>query len=602
MKKQKTIKPLSIILIILLLVQILVFNSNVKANTYEQISKVGIENFPEDYKEKLVALNEMYPNWKFTAFYTGIRWNDFIEAETSVHLRNTVIKTSDNLWIDSCEKIASGYACASTSIIQYFSDPRNFLNESGIFQFLDMTYNKNIQDEESVKSIIKNTFMDKEIPVTIKVGEEEEEEITMHYSKIIMEAAQKSNMSPYNIAIKIIQEVGRKGSSSVSGYYVGSDGTIYEGYYNFFNYGAYDSGDAIANGLLYAKENEWTNPYIAIIDGAKLMANSYTNAGQNTAYFYKWDVIGSKTSELFWHQYMTNIQDPASQAKSLYNTYASNEILSAQLNFIIPVFEDMPNANNLPTTIDTTLESSYYLTGNDVRLRESPSTSSSILATLNRDTVVTLLNWNVATSNGYDWAKIRLENGTEGYIANIYLKPCNKMNENGNTNLENNSEHENNNQAPNQNNENEIGQDKPVESIENEELKSKNDKKVKIDGENIIIIPKLSNEELKELLNINQYVLLDRENNDITYNNLVLTGNKIKIGEKIYNLFIFGDVNGDGEVNSLDALKILKYDVGAVELNEEYLKISDVNNNGNVDSLDALKILKYDVSLAEITL
>ena len=37
----------------------------------------------------------------------------------------------------------------------------------------------------------------------------------------------------------------------------------------------------------------WTDPYRAIVGGAKLLANSYTNAGQNTAYFYKWDVVGT---------------------------------------------------------------------------------------------------------------------------------------------------------------------------------------------------------------------------------------------------------------------------------------------------------------------
>ena len=52
-------------------------------------------------------------------------------------------------------------------------------------------------------------------------------------------------MSPYSIASKIIQEVGTKGSNSVSGTYSG-----YEGYYNFYNLGAYDTGNAIVNGLM----------------------------------------------------------------------------------------------------------------------------------------------------------------------------------------------------------------------------------------------------------------------------------------------------------------------------------------------------------------
>ena len=32
------------------------------------------------------------------------------------------------------------------------------------------------------------------------------------------------------------------------------------------------------------------------------------------------------------------------------------------------------------------------------------------------------------------------------------------------------------------------------------------------------------------------------------------------------------------------------------------LKSADVNNNGTIDSLDALKLLKFDVNLSDITL
>ena len=56
-----------------------------------------------------------------------------------------------------------------------------------------------------------------------------------------------------------------------------------------------------------------------------------------------------------------------------------------------------------------------------------------------------------------------------------------------------------------------------------------------------------------------------------------------------------GDVNGDGEVDSLDAAAILKYDVGAITLSSTALEAADVNDDGEVDSLDAAKILKYDV-------
>ncbi|MCI8352557.1 MAG: hypothetical protein HFJ58_02925 [Clostridia bacterium] len=83
----------------------------------------------------------------------------------------------------------------------------------------------------------------KKVKVTVD-GKERE----MSYEEIILEAAKQSGMSPYSIATKIIQEVGSKGSDSVSGKYPG-----YEGYYNFYNYAASDGGSPIAKGLEYAK-------------------------------------------------------------------------------------------------------------------------------------------------------------------------------------------------------------------------------------------------------------------------------------------------------------------------------------------------------------
>lgn len=55
----------------------------------------------------------------------------------------------------------------------------------------------------------------------------------------------------------------------------------------------------------------------------------------------------------------------------------------------------------------------------------------------------------------------------------------------------------------------------------------------------------------------------------------------------------YGDLNGDGNVNSTDALLVLKYSVGAVA--EIDSKIADVNSDGKVNSTDALAILRISV-------
>ncbi len=58
-----------------------------------------------------------------------------------------------------------------------------------------------------------------------------------------------------------------------------------------------------------------------------------------------------------------------------------------------------------------------------------------------------------------------------------------------------------------------------------------------------------------------------------------------------------GDVDGDGEVNAHDALKVLQHSVKLVELDAAALEAADVTHDGRADAYDALKILQYSVLL-----
>lgn len=62
---------------------------------------------------------------------------------------------------------------------------------------------------------------------------------------------------------------------------------------------------------------------------------------------------------------------------------------------------------------------------------------------------------------------------------------------------------------------------------------------------------------------------------------------------------IKGDVNGDGNVNSSDALLVLKHAVKKSELTGKPLQQADVNKDGVINSSDALAILKISVGMEE---
>ena len=56
---------------------------------------------------------------------------------------------------------------------------------------------------------------------------------------------------------------------------------------------------------------------------------------------------------------------------------------------------------------------------------------------------------------------------------------------------------------------------------------------------------------------------------------------------------MLGDLNGDGKVNTADAVVVLKISAGMVALDEKYQAAGDCNRDGKVNTADAVLILKY---------
>lgn len=74
--------------------------------------------------------------------------------------------------------------------------------------------------------------------------------------------------------------------------------------------------------------------------------------------------------------------------------------------------------------------------------------------------------------------------------------------------------------------------------------------------------------------------------------------------EPVLENYILGDVNGDNTATAVDALWILKYAVGKMELTEQQRLVADVGGiggsdeeiltpDGKVDAMDALIVLWY---------
>ena len=62
----------------------------------------------------------------------------------------------------------------------------------------------------------------------------------------------------------------------------------------------------------------------------------------------------------------------------------------------------------------------------------------------------------------------------------------------------------------------------------------------------------------------------------------------------------YGDLNGDGYIDVVDALMILRYYTGHDTLTIAQLEAADVVKNGTVDLGDAVRILRYEAGLEKV--
>lgn len=311
------------------------------------------QGFPSSYIEALQALHEKYPKWTFKAYQTGIDWSTAVDNEGKVGL-NLISNSRSGDWKSQEEGAynaatgtyipfdGSSWVTASEKAVRYYMDPRNFLTESGIFQFESLEYQKDTQDQNGVENVLKNTPMYK---ASYEYTDDTGKSVTMTYSNTFMDAASLSGVSPYHLASRVKQEVvtgSTSMSSSVSGTVKG-----YEGIYNFYNIGANNStkaGGAVANGLAWANKDTtymrpWTTQYKAIVGGAQYLGSNYINIGQNTLYLQKFNVTANNT---YNHQYMSNIEAPWSEALKTAEAYGTDKA-DMSLVFSIPVYSGMPS-------------------------------------------------------------------------------------------------------------------------------------------------------------------------------------------------------------------------------------------------------------------
>lgn len=319
--------------------------SSITVTTTEDFEKT-IAEFPESYKNALRTLHNQYSNWTFQPIKTNLEWNNVVAAETAVG-KNLISKSSISSWKSTSPQAydwtsdnwygfdGASWVAASPEITMFYLDPRNFLDESGIFQFETLEY-ENYQNESGVSNILASSFMKSTFTDT--------DGANRVYASTFTEAGTSTGISPYHLAARCLQEQGTAGTSqSIAGNVSGL-----ENLFNYFNIGAYaaNGNTPVINGLIYAAGSEeayyrpWNSRYKSIMGSAKYISERYVKKGQNTLYFQKFNVVNSANG-LYSHQYMTNVQAASSEAARMKKAYSD---LNTALVFKIPVYNNMPDA------------------------------------------------------------------------------------------------------------------------------------------------------------------------------------------------------------------------------------------------------------------
>ncbi len=333
--------------------------------------------------------------------------------------------------------------------------------------------------------------------------------------------------------------------------------------------------------MRHAVDNGWSSPYLGIYGGSNFIYSNYCKVNQDTLYYEKFDVSTSDGN--YTHQYMQNLAVIAQETDKIYKSYIENinDYFDKEIVFTIPVYRDMPlyavsaprvgNPNNYLSDlrVDGTSVNgfSYDTYSYDVNV---PYNTSSVNISADKIVSSSSLSGTGDISIDSNEKKISVivtsESGnSREYVINIKR-----------------DEVDNPDDVPS------------IDSI----LSSSG---IKYNNSYIFGISEGSavSSLIDNIKNTSSYarVNIKSSNGSSKSSGTFVTGDVVTIGngkeEEDFGIVIYGDVNGDGLINKLDAANILSVYYGYIDLSGVYKVAADVNKDGEINKLDAAMILSH---------
>ncbi len=584
------------------------------------------QGFPEDYKVKLRALHKIHPSWIFKGIPSKYSWLDALnqEDQSGTSLMNvnptyaqngyegylsTALADYDHLANKFIPHDGSYWFQANRQTIEYYMDPRNFLDEKQIFMFEEMFYYPSYQTEDMVKITLSSEFL-------------------KQFSNLFIKAAEVSHVSPIYLASLARQEVGTSNTNICTNGKAGvlADGVNYSNYYNFYNIGASSSSNPKLKSLQYAKNAGWDSPEKAIVNGSTIISKNYVNCGQYTSYYQKFNLANTATKGI-WHQYTTNISALVSPARSTYNTYKSANIIEKDFVFAIPVFNGMPASTTLPSLgnpnnwlkelkVNGALVTNFNTDNLEYTVNISYAESVNISATpvVISAKISGIGDISLTQDNSVLKVSVTAQNGSvRTYTINIIRTPkptpvptpTVPKEEPKTTPIE----------EPKNNDKKEEEPTPSTTPIDNTPTPSVNlDDVIKGSSYNysgsyiskVTLGTSVSNviNNMTKSNNTISVNVKDRNNNTKNQGTIV-TGDKVTLSNngnsKTVEVVIYGDVDGTGSITVTDLLFVQKHILGYTKLTGAFLSAADVNKDSKITVVDILLIQKHLLSVNYIS-
>lgn len=322
-----------------------------------------------------------------------------------------------------------------------------------------------------------------------------------------------------------------------------------------------------------------------MIGGAIKLGSDYINRGQNTIYYEKFDLISP-----YWHQYMTNVLAPRSESQTAAKAYSEATKANTAFVFTIPVYENMPESVcEIPTgdgSPNNTL-SEFFVAGYNLTPTFSTFTQDYDLIVdydVKSITVNATANDSSASVSGLGTHSLNVGSNTikvvvtapngryRTYTVTVIRKQKDNVSENDGVTITTSYK---------------LDDSKEIISGIG----------VGTDAETVSDAVVCSNGAYAKVLSSDGSL----KSGSIATGDMVVIYNSDGTTKKIYDVVIYGDLDGNGQINVYDLIHLRRHMLDIAKLEDAYYEAADTSRRGgDIDAYDLIYMRRHLLDIAYI--